>query len=108
MQEKIEGTKNWFEMDDTKLCYTSKDEKIEFQLVITEIRKTKKGAYVINDAPHETAGDYMDCFINVPSSTTLTFNTAWRIIGKVEMGAIVLKQKLKEKRELKSHNELEI
>ena len=59
MEVKIEGTNNWFEMNDAKIVHSNQYEidklieQSEMGIVFTQVREiriTKKGTYLVNDA----------------------------------------------------------
>ena len=81
--------KNWFEMDETKLIHTEKNESVFSDIKPTEIRLTKKGNYVINKNVKGTFGYCRE---------------VWTIITKQEVDRIIKNAK----EDKKFHNSLEV
>ena len=117
MEVKIEGTKNWFEMNDTKLIHSNQklyDKLIEqseigvILMMVTEVRITKKGSYVVNDADIIPDPKKRDTGGGAMCTTFTCFSKGWRIITLEEVGVIVEKLELDFKESQKSHNELEV
>jgi len=72
----------WFEMDETKLIHTEKNESVFSYIKPTEIRLTKKGNYVINKNVKCTFGYCVE---------------VWKLITKQEVDRILKKSKKRKK-----------
>ena len=81
--------KIWFEMDETKLIHTKKNESVFSDIKPTEIRLTKKGNYVINKNVKDMFGNCIE---------------VWKLITKQEVDRIIKKAKKRKK----LHKSLEV
>jgi len=116
METKIEFSKNWFEMNETKIIYSNQPEldKIEEDKKLAgvnflswtltlEIRITKKGNYLINDSEIENFNLY-----GIKSCTVIHCHNGWRLITKQEAKEIMKDRRLSFVNQQKSHNDQEV
>jgi len=116
METKIEFSKNWFEINDSKIIYSNQPEldKIEEDKKLAgenylswaltlEIRITKKGNYLINDSKIEENNPH-----GIRSCTSLSFANGWRLITKQEAKEIMKDRRLSFVNQQKSHNDQEV